>query len=102
MVIDLKTVESLADFAKIELDAGEKEKIREDLEAVLGYISQLNDVSVDADLIYKDDNFNVFREDENPHESGIYTAKILADAPKTKDGFVVVKQVLEEKKNLSS
>ncbi len=98
-MIDKETVEKLAKLTRVEISEEEKTSMVADLEAVLGYVSELSKVeglSTEGSL---DDNRNRFREDEGAHESGIYTDKILADAPRTEDGYLLVKQVINEKGN---
>ena len=38
---------------------------------------------------------NVMREDGEPHEGGIYTEKMLSQAPKRKGNFLEVKKILD-------
>ena len=44
---------------------------------------------------------NVMREDENPHESGIYTEILLSAAPARKGNRIAVKQVISRKSTQS-
>ncbi|HBM45410.1 MAG: Aspartyl/glutamyl-tRNA(Asn/Gln) amidotransferase subunit C [Candidatus Nomurabacteria bacterium GW2011_GWF2_35_66] len=97
-MIDSGTIKKLAELARIELTPKESEKIQKDLGSVLDYVSELKDAPI-GDVVSSDEHINIFRDDIEPHESGKYTEKILAEAPKQKDGYFVVKQIMEEKKN---
>ncbi|MEI6296371.1 MAG: Asp-tRNA(Asn)/Glu-tRNA(Gln) amidotransferase subunit GatC [bacterium] len=97
-MITIKEIEKLAELGRIELTEEEKTKMQTDLGSILDYVSQLKDAPV---VEYAGDkkHINVFREDIEAHDSGEYTDAILKNAPKIKDGYVVVKQVMGEKRN---
>lgn len=90
-------MENLARLSRIEINDSEKAKIASDLGAILNYVSQLKEAPV-GEIKSEDDHINIMREDCEPHVSSLFTEKILDRAPKKKDGYVVVKQVMEEKK----
>lgn len=92
--MDLETVEKLAQLARIDISEGEKEELLKDLQGILGYIDQVQAVSVDMGEREAGELRNVMREDVNPHESGVYTENILTSAPATENGYVKVKQIL--------
>ena len=102
MAIDRETVEKLAKLSRIEIGSEEKDSMVKDLESVLVYVSELSNVSGVSDEYPLEENRNVFREDENPDPSGKYTDRILAEAPKTENGYILVKQVIGEKGNNDS
>jgi aspartyl-tRNA(Asn)/glutamyl-tRNA(Gln) amidotransferase subunit C len=96
-MIDRETVEKLAKLTRIEIGEDEKTAMVADLEAILGYVSELSKVqgiSLDMPL---EENRNIFREDGEAEESGLYTEKILANAPRQENGYILVKQVIGEK-----
>ena len=37
---------------------------------------------------------NITREDEKPHKSGVYTKKILSEAPEREGDYIKVKKIL--------
>jgi len=99
-MISKQEIEDLAKLSRISLTEDEKDKIQKDLDAVLEYISQLKNAPVlDKEVSDIYGNKNVFREDENPHSGGEYTDDILKNAPKVKDGYISVKQIIGEKGN---
>ncbi len=111
-------VDKLATLARITIPEAEKEKVRQDIEAILAYVGQINeaaDLTDSTDLgdshsgsnsgsgsgvnlapaeQYNSGVKNVLREDGEPHESGKFTGSILASAPKTEKGFIKVKKIL--------
>lgn len=99
MNIDDKEIGKLADLARIKLTEKEKKGLSRDIESILGYVSEIQKVSSDAgNARYSPPQMsgicNVMREDEEPHNSGIYTEKILGEAPWRDGNYVRVKKIL--------
>ena len=95
-MISLEEVKKLADLARLEVPAGELEKLGQDLESILGYVSELQiapvkDVPVEGYYLK-----NVLRADVNPHESGIYTADLVKAFRKSKRDYLSVKPILDK------
>lgn len=108
-MIERKDVEKLAALARITIPENEMEKVRTDIDAILAYVDQIkeaNDLAAgnsdgdkDAAALAGLHNYasvvkNVMREDGEPHESGKYTEALLKSAPKTSDGYIEVKKIL--------
>lgn len=90
--MEIKDVENLSELAKLELSDVEKEKILSDMEGILAYVKQIEEVEVpnyDEDFIHK----NAFREDEISEN---YPDKdiIKKQFPDNYDSFVKVKKIL--------
>ncbi len=101
-MIERKEVEKLAALARITIPEGEMEKVRKDMGAILDYVGQINEANELATDIQEDPSSiaqfgvkNVMREDGEPHESGIYTERLLKAAPKSEDGYFKVKKILQ-------
>lgn len=91
------TKEELANLsllARISVTPQEEEKMLADMQAILGYVSEINAVSGDA-LRIKGSHYNIVRDDTVTHEVGSNTDAILHEAPATEDGYVKVSQVLK-------
>jgi aspartyl-tRNA(Asn)/glutamyl-tRNA(Gln) amidotransferase subunit C len=87
----------LAKLARVDMQDAEAEKLSTEFEAILGYVAEVKAASATGDASASQERpalRNVMREDSDAHESGIYTDKILAEAPNSKDGYVVVKKIL--------
>lgn len=93
-MVNAKDIEHLAELARIEVSEKEAEALAKNIEAILGYVQQVKDVSVGNDALKDIGLVNVFREDAAPHESGAYTDALLAGAPEKEDGYVKVKKIL--------
>lgn len=90
--MNIKDVENLASLARIELGEDEKKEILSDLESILGYVKQIEEVKVeDLESEYK--VHNVWREDEIiPRE---FSKELIIDQfPDAQDGFLKVKKIL--------
>lgn len=94
MSITVEELDNLSTLARITIAPEEKEKMLTDVQAILGYISEINDVQ--GELTRGEESvYNVVREDVITHPTGSNTDAILADAPAVKDGYVKVEQVLK-------
>lgn len=100
MKISEKEIEKLGDLARIKFSEEEKKELGKDIESILGYVSEIQKVSLDISTkvkplsLQRPDFCNVMREDTEPHKSGIYTEKILDEAPKREGDYVKVKKIL--------
>jgi aspartyl-tRNA(Asn)/glutamyl-tRNA(Gln) amidotransferase subunit C len=93
-MISKDDVKKLANLARIKLTPEEEEKFAKDMESILGYVTQIQNVSDTVDARGSEKVKNTLREDTMPHESGIHTEAILAEAPKRKGDYVQVKKIL--------
>lgn len=85
---------NLSRLARIDIKEEEKQKMLADMQAILGYVSEINEVEGERTQ-GEEVIFNVVREDVVTHETGSNTDVILANAPFVKDGYVEVMQVLK-------
>ena len=92
--MNIQDVEKLAMLSRIEMPPEEKEAIMKDLESIVGYIKQIENVSVEDIGEIQHEFINITREDVNPHESGLFTEKILNEVPEVENGFVKVQAIL--------
>ncbi|HUO50127.1 MAG TPA: Asp-tRNA(Asn)/Glu-tRNA(Gln) amidotransferase subunit GatC [Candidatus Paceibacterota bacterium] len=89
-------IKALATLARLEISDAEVAKLEEEIPAILRFVEQIQSVATDVKP-KSPELHNVMRADENPHESGLYTKKLLDAAPKADKDRVVVKQVLSRK-----
>jgi len=101
-------IEKLALLARIKLVPDEKERIQNEFEEILGYISKLQNLSrsageadIDEESVDKTAKIsgveNITREDDDPHQVGAFSKDLLKVAPTNEKGYVKVKQILEQK-----
>ncbi len=89
--MEIKDVEALAELAKLELNQEEKEKILSDMEGILAYIKQIEEVEV-PDIDIKHENYNSWREDIVVSEGN--KELIVEQFPDSQNGFVKVKKII--------
>jgi aspartyl-tRNA(Asn)/glutamyl-tRNA(Gln) amidotransferase subunit C len=94
MQFTLKDLDNLSELARITIKEEEKEKMLHDMQAILGYVSEINSVSGDIKA-EKGTHYNIVREDEITILPETHTTSILREAPDTEDGYVKVAQVLK-------
>ena len=81
MDINNEMIDKLADLAKLEFTAEEKEKLKGDLSKITGFIEKLNELNTDhvEPLIFMTNEVNVLRADEVHHP--ITKEEALKSAP---------------------
>ena len=94
--ITLAEVEHVARLARLALDADEKERMRSQLDAILGYVEQLRRVNTDGvePTAHVLPLVNVLRDDEVRPSYPVEA--MLANAPDARDGQFRVPRILEE------
>lgn len=91
--MEIKDVEDLAELSKLELTAEEKDKLLSDMEGILSYIKQIEEVDV-PEIDIKYENHNSWREDMVRDAKDFSPELIAEQFPDSKDGFVKVKKIL--------
>jgi aspartyl-tRNA(Asn)/glutamyl-tRNA(Gln) amidotransferase subunit C len=87
-------LDNLSLLARITVADDEKDKMLADMQAILRYVSEINEVSGDINRV-KGEHYNIVREDAVTRESGSNTATLLEESPASEDGYVKVAQVLK-------
>jgi aspartyl-tRNA(Asn)/glutamyl-tRNA(Gln) amidotransferase subunit C len=94
MSLTEQDLDNLSNLARITVKPEEKQKMLADMQAILGYVSEINEV--EGNLARGEEvNYNVVREDVVTNQTASNTVAILNNAPKVKDGYVEVEQVLK-------
>ena len=90
--MNIKDVENLAELARIELTEEEKKEILSDMESILGYVKQIEEVKVE-DVEANNEPYNVWREDVlEPRD---FSPQLIKEQfPDAQDGFLKVKKIL--------
>lgn len=91
-------VKSLAELARIEVPAEELSELKKEIPKILSFVEAIQSAETSGVAAANDPQRNVMRADDGAHDSGAYTETLLTAAPKTEDGYVVVKQVLSKDK----
>lgn len=89
-------IDYLAKLSRLELSAAEKEKLKIQLQDILGYFEKLNAVDVEnvEPMAHAHPVFNVWREGDEPGET--YSPDVLKDmAPESLNNQVSVPRVVE-------
>jgi aspartyl-tRNA(Asn)/glutamyl-tRNA(Gln) amidotransferase subunit C len=96
--MEKKDIEHLAKLSRIALTDVEMDTLAHDITAILGYVSDIEEITGSTEgEKHVGALYNVMREDENPHEPGIYTEDLLNLAPERVGQYVQVKKILGEK-----
>lgn len=87
----------LASLSRIRITDEEAESLNKDIDAVLEYVSVVNEIAADANLTKKvGARYNVFREDAVTVEPNAHTEDLLSEAPLREGRFLKVKKILQQ------
>lgn len=99
MQITKEDLVNLSNLSRITIVPGTEDKMLSDMQAILGYVSEINDVRgeiKEREITARESgHYNITREDVVTSSSGSNTVAILDEAPETEDGYVKVAQVLK-------
>lgn len=90
--MEIKDIENLSELAKLDLNDIEKESLQKDLDGILDYVKQIEEVKVDEEEIQYPLK-NIWREDEE-NKKDFSKEQILSQFPDSQDGFIKVKKIL--------
>ncbi len=97
MTRPLIDVRALAKLARLEISQDELAKLETEVPAILQFVETIQ--SANAPKEEKSPaHRNIMRADENPHESGKYTERLLDAAPAREGNRIAVRQVISRKK----
>ena len=89
---------NLPKLARIEMSENEAESLSHEFDSILNYVGEIKNAGLKInDLEFKKEEFpvrNIMREDDKSHDSGIYTEKILEQAPAREGDYIKVKKIL--------
>ena len=90
-------VAALAKLARLEVSKEELATLEKEIPSILAFVETIQKAAGESE--HKGEVLrNVMRADENPHESGLYTEKLLSAAPARTGDRIAVKQVISRKK----
>ena len=95
MSVDHTTVRRIAHLARIALDEADVPRMGEELNAILAFVDQLNEVDVDGVEPMSSVVPMRLRLREDAVTAGGDAPAVLGNAPRTEDGFFVVPKVVE-------
>ena len=95
MSIDAATVKRIGRLARIRVEESEVEKYQGELNAILGFVEQLDEVNVDGVEAMTSVTPMQLRRREDVISDGGYPEKIVKNAPLSEDNFFMVPKVVE-------
>jgi aspartyl-tRNA(Asn)/glutamyl-tRNA(Gln) amidotransferase subunit C len=93
-MIDKKTVEYIAELARLEVSAGEKEMFTKELNAVLDYIEFLNTAPTDGIEPAETNIFDYNPMREDTVQESLPVEKTLKNGSNIKNGFFAVPKII--------
>ncbi|KAB2679792.1 MULTISPECIES: Asp-tRNA(Asn)/Glu-tRNA(Gln) amidotransferase subunit GatC [Brucella/Ochrobactrum group] len=95
MSVDISTVKRVAHLARIAVNDDDAERMTGELNAILGFVEQLNEVNVDGIEPMTSVTPMAMRMRDDKVTDGGIAAAVVANAPVTEDNFFVVPKVVE-------
>ena len=95
MAIDAATVRKVAHLARIKTPEERLEPLAQELNGILAWIEQLNEVDVDGVEPMTSNVHQPLRMRDDVVTDGDRLSDVLSNAPKSADGFYVVPKVVE-------
>ena len=95
MSVDQATVRRIAHLARIAVNDDDAERMTGELNAILGFVEQLNEVNVDGIEPMTSVTPMDMRMRQDKVTDGGIAAAVVANAPVTEDNFFVVPKVVE-------
>lgn len=95
MAVDADTVRRIGRLARIRIEEDQVETYREELNAILGFVEQLNEVDVEGIEPMTSVTPMKLRRREDKVTDGDQAEKIVTNAPMSEDNFFMVPKVVE-------
>ena len=95
MSVDLATVKRVAHLARIAVTDEEAEKMQGELNGILGFVEQLNEVDVEGVEPMVSVTPMRLKRRKDGVTDGNRQAQVLANAPDAREGFFAVPKVVE-------
>jgi aspartyl-tRNA(Asn)/glutamyl-tRNA(Gln) amidotransferase subunit C len=95
MSVDLPTVRRVAHLARLRVSDDEAARLKDELNAILGFVEQLAAVDVEGVEPMTAVVETALRQRDDVVDDGGIPGKVLANAPERDDGFFVVPKVVE-------
>ncbi len=94
MPIDIATIKKVAHLARLELTPEEEDQLSVDIEQILAWIDQLEEVDTEGvvPVIHMHENINAYREDAARND--LTRAEALLNAPQKEEEYFKVVKVI--------
>ena len=95
MSVDAETVKRIGRLARIRIEADEVAAYQDELNAILGFVEQLNEVNVDGVEPMTSVTPMAMKQREDVVTDGEIADEIVANAPASEDDYFMVPKVIE-------
>ncbi len=92
--MNIKDIQKLSTLSRIDINKNEQVELLEDMEAIIGYVDDIQKAVTNDNISKVGKHRNIMREDIKSHDIGEYTKEILDEVPYTQDGYIKVKKIL--------
>ena len=89
-------IKKLAELGRLSVSEEECGTLAAEIGTILEYISEIQNVHPEVPEKKPGALRNVMRDDESPHESGVYTETLLSLAPRRSGQHIAVRKVIDQ------
>jgi len=96
MIIDNKTIDKLAKLSSLTIDEDKKESLAKELGQIVEFVENLNEIDVSSvEATFTTIQGGQPLREDNPYKDEEQTDAIMANAPKSEDGYFIVPAIIE-------
>ena len=95
MSVDAATVKRIGSLARIRIEESEVASYQDELNAILGFVAQLEEINVDGVEPMTSVTPMTLRRRDDVVSDGGYADRIVSNAPLSEDNFFMVPKVIE-------
>lgn len=95
-MISPEEIKGLGALARVAVSDEEASKFAVEFESILGYVSELNALTLPDSHAQSDAPINVLRGDVVTHEPGEFTEELLAAAPAKEGEHISVQKIIQQ------
>lgn len=93
-MITKEEIQKLCELSRLNVSDSEQDKLRKDIEGILGYIGQIKSADFKSEVSVSFENVNHLRNDEIMNEPDFYTKDLINLAPRKEGRFIKTKKIL--------
>ncbi len=96
MTIDNNTIDKLAKLSSLQIDESKKEILGQELGQIVGFVENLNEIDVSSvEATFTTISGGQPLREDIPHKDEQEVEAIMANAPKSEDGYFIVPAIIE-------
>ncbi len=88
-------IKKLAELSRIAVSDEDVKQLEQEIPEILAFVEQITEAGGEVSK-ETGEHYNSVREDDEPHESGLYTKEMLDAVPDEKNGYLRVRKIITQ------